>query len=122
MVVIFPIFKGSQLVASEIIRRTNMSARVEAIIKWTAVANIVHCLRNYNGTLQICAAFTNSSVYRLKKTWEKVPKTVSSVFALSTPQRIGSILTAGRFEFADKRNHQEIATDRVFRRPIPESA
>ncbi|XP_065221705.1 ras-specific guanine nucleotide-releasing factor 2-like isoform X3 [Planococcus citri] len=70
--------EGSQLVASEIIRRTNMSARVNAIEKWTAVADIARCLRNYNGVLQICAAFTTSPVYRLKKTWEKVSKSTRS--------------------------------------------
>ncbi|XP_017765392.1 PREDICTED: ras-specific guanine nucleotide-releasing factor 2-like [Eufriesea mexicana] len=65
----------SQLVVSEIIRRSNMSARVAAIEKWAAVAHISRVLHNYNGVLQICAAFTNTSVYRLKKTWEKVSKT-----------------------------------------------
>ncbi|XP_017883242.1 ras-specific guanine nucleotide-releasing factor 2-like isoform X2 [Ceratina calcarata] len=65
----------SQLVVSEIIRRSNLSARVAAIEKWAAVADINRVLHNYNGVLQICAAFTNSSVFRLKKTWEKVSKT-----------------------------------------------
>ena len=66
----------SQLVVSEIVRRPSMSARVAVIEKWAAVAAICRVLHNYNGVLQICAAFTNSSVYRLKKTWEKVSKTV----------------------------------------------
>lgn len=57
--------------------RTTMSARVAAIEKWTAVADICRCLHNFNGVLQICAAFTNAAVYRLKKTWDKVPKNVS---------------------------------------------
>ncbi|XP_076681814.1 ras-specific guanine nucleotide-releasing factor 2 isoform X2 [Andrena cerasifolii] len=65
----------SQLVVSEIIRRSNMSTRVAAIEKWAAVADINRVLHNYNGVLQICAAFTNSSVFRLKKTWDKVSKT-----------------------------------------------
>jgi hypothetical protein len=66
----------SRLVVSEIIRRDNLSARIAAIEKWAAVADISRCLHNFNGVLQICAAFTNSSVFRLKKTWEKVSKTV----------------------------------------------
>lgn len=53
-----------------------MQARVAAIEKWTAVADICRCLHNFNGVLQICAAFTNAAVFRLKKTWDKVPKTV----------------------------------------------
>lgn len=35
------------------------------------------CLHNFNGVLQICSAFTNSSVFRLKRTWEKLTKSVS---------------------------------------------
>ncbi|CAM1331460.1 RASGRF1 (predicted) [Pycnogonum litorale] len=65
----------SRLVVSEVIRRTNMSTRVSVIEKWTAVADICRCMHNFNGVLQICAAFTNSSVFRLKKTWERVSKT-----------------------------------------------
>ncbi|CAG0925457.1 unnamed protein product, partial [Notodromas monacha] len=33
------------------------------------------CLHNFNGVLQICSAFTNSSVFRLKKTWDRVSRT-----------------------------------------------
>ena len=103
---------GSRLVSSEIIsryvgrvrelgngarvlliydsRRSNMAARVAAIEKWTAVADICRCLHNFNGVLQICAAFTNAAVYRLKKTWDKVPKTVSASFS---PASSGFLLT-----------------------------
>lgn len=69
----------SRLVASEILRRPSLSGRVAAIEKWAAVADISRCLHNFNGVLQICSAFTNSAVYRLKKTWEKVSKTVSKI-------------------------------------------
>ncbi|VVC30593.1 Hypothetical protein CINCED_3A018389 [Cinara cedri] len=64
----------SQLVASEIMRKPNIATRVVTIEKWAAVADISRCLHNFNGVLQICSAFTNSSVFRLKKTWEKVSK------------------------------------------------
>lgn len=53
-----------------------MAARVAAIEKWTAVADICRCLHNFNGVLQICAAFTSAPIFRLKKTWDKVPKNV----------------------------------------------
>ncbi|CAK9811174.1 Ras-specific guanine nucleotide-releasing factor 2 [Anthophora plagiata] len=83
----------SRLVVSEIIRRSTMSARVAAIEKWTAVADINKVLHNYNGVLQIHAAFTNSSVFRLKKTWEKVPKTTQQ-----TIERLKNIVSSnGRF-------------------------
>ena len=38
------------------------------------VADICRYLRNFNGVLQIMAAFVNSSVYRLKQTWERISK------------------------------------------------
>ncbi|XP_054009578.1 ras-specific guanine nucleotide-releasing factor 2-like isoform X2 [Hylaeus anthracinus] len=83
----------SQLVVSEIIQRSNLSARVAAIEKWAAVADISRVLHNYNGVLQICAAFTNSSVFRLKKTWEKVSKTTKQ-----TIERLQTIVSSdGRF-------------------------
>lgn len=76
----------SRLVASEILRRPSLTARVAAIEKWAAVADISRCLHNFNGVLQICSAFTNSSVFRLKKTWDKVSKTVrrTPIFAFKT--------------------------------------
>ncbi|XP_076162375.1 ras-specific guanine nucleotide-releasing factor 1 isoform X1 [Ptiloglossa arizonensis] len=83
----------SQLVVSEIIQRSNLSARVSAIEKWAAVADISRVLHNYNGVLQICAAFTNTSVFRLKKTWEKVSKTT-----MQTIDRLQTIVSSdGRF-------------------------
>ncbi|XP_014244538.1 ras-specific guanine nucleotide-releasing factor 2-like isoform X2 [Cimex lectularius] len=83
----------SQLVVSEIIRRPNMTARIHAIEKWAAVADISRCLHNFNGVLQVCAAFTNSSVFRLKKTWEKVSKTTKQ-----TIEKLQTIVSSdGRF-------------------------
>ncbi|XP_030755990.1 ras-specific guanine nucleotide-releasing factor 2-like [Sitophilus oryzae] len=64
----------SRLVASEILRRPSMAARVAAIEKWATVADIARCLHNFNGVLQICSAFTNAGIFRLKRTWEKVSK------------------------------------------------
>ncbi|XP_063540082.1 ras-specific guanine nucleotide-releasing factor 2-like, partial [Cydia strobilella] len=70
----------SNLVISEILKKYTLAGRVAAIEKWAAVADIARCLHNFNGVLQVCAALSNTSVYRLKKTWEKVSKTVSSPF------------------------------------------
>ncbi|KAG8278165.1 Ras protein-specific guanine nucleotide-releasing factor [Homalodisca vitripennis] len=83
----------SQLVVSEIVRRSNINARINAIEKWAAVADISRCLHNFNGVLQVCAAFTNSSVFRLKKTWEKVSKTTKQ-----TIEKLQNIVSSdGRF-------------------------
>nr|XP_021202923.1 ras-specific guanine nucleotide-releasing factor 2 isoform X1 [Bombyx mori] len=65
----------SNLVISEILRKYTLAGRVAAIEKWAAVADIARCLHNFNGVLQVCAALSNTSVYRLKKTWDKVSKT-----------------------------------------------
>lgn len=69
-------FQMSKLVANEVLNRSNLSQRVHVIEKWIAVADILKCLNNFNGVLTIISAMNNSSVFRLKKTWDKVSKTV----------------------------------------------
>lgn len=81
LVVEFMNFNGLSYVTCGTHRNT-MAARVAAIEKWTAVADICRCLHNFNGVLQVCAAFTNAAVFRLKKTWDKVPKTVRNSFPI----------------------------------------
>ena len=66
----------SKLVASEILRQSTVIGRAAAIEKWAAVADICRCVHNYNSVLEITSALMNSSVYRLKKVWDKVPKQV----------------------------------------------
>ncbi|KAM4826152.1 ras-specific guanine nucleotide-releasing factor 1 [Thomomys bottae] len=64
----------SNLIASEIIRSEDVTARVNAIEKWVAVADICRCLHNYNAVLEITSSMNRSAVFRLKKTWLKVSK------------------------------------------------
>ncbi len=67
----------SRLVVSDIMRQSTLASRLLAMEKWAAVGDICRVLHNFNGVIQITAAFNNSSVYRLKKTNEKLSKTVS---------------------------------------------
>ncbi|KAK1327755.1 hypothetical protein QTO34_012662 [Cnephaeus nilssonii] len=64
----------TNLIASEIIRNEDISARVSAIEKWVAVADICRCLHNYNAVLEITSSMNRSAIFRLKKTWLKVSK------------------------------------------------
>ncbi|EDO42005.1 predicted protein, partial [Nematostella vectensis] len=64
----------SALVASEILKRQSPSARATVIEKWASVAEVCRNLHNFNSVLEITSAFMTSSVFRLKKTWEKVSK------------------------------------------------
>ncbi|KAM5292989.1 LOW QUALITY PROTEIN: ras-specific guanine nucleotide-releasing factor 1 [Ctenodactylus gundi] len=64
----------SNLIASEIVRNEDISARVSAIEKWVAVADICRCLHNYNAVLEITSSMNRSAIFRLKKTWLKVSK------------------------------------------------
>lgn len=66
----------SNLIASEIIRNEDVNARVSAIEKWVAVADICRCLHNYNAVLEITSSMNRSAIFRLKKTWLKVSKQV----------------------------------------------
>ena len=68
----------SSLVASEILRRQSPSSRATVIEKWAAVGEVCRNLHNFNSVLEITSAFMSSSIFRLKKTWEKVSKQVST--------------------------------------------
>ncbi|CAB4031438.1 ras-specific guanine nucleotide-releasing factor 1-like [Paramuricea clavata] len=64
----------SRLVASEILSRSTASSRAAAIEKWVVVADVCRHLCNFNAVLEIVSALMSSSVFRLKKTWEKLSK------------------------------------------------
>ncbi|KFR02506.1 Ras-specific guanine nucleotide-releasing factor 1, partial [Nipponia nippon] len=64
----------SNMIASEILRNEEINARVSAIEKWVAVADICRCLHNYNAVLEITSSLNRSAIFRLKKTWLKVSK------------------------------------------------
>ncbi|XP_052797234.1 ras-specific guanine nucleotide-releasing factor 2-like isoform X2 [Mya arenaria] len=84
----------SRLVVTEIVSRQILQDRVACIEKWAAIADICRCMHNYNGVLQICAAFVNSSVYRLKKTWEKLSKQTKQMI-----ERLQTLVSSdGRFK------------------------
>ncbi|NXD16903.1 RGRF1 factor, partial [Nothocercus nigrocapillus] len=68
----------SNLIASEILRNEEINARVSAIEKWVAVADICRCLHNYNAVLEITSSLNRSAIFRLKKTWLKVSKQVGA--------------------------------------------
>ena len=72
--------KISQLVVSEIVSSVTFDQRLEKLEKWITIANICRFLKNYNGVLQIMSAFATTSVFRLKKTWDKLSKTVNKLF------------------------------------------
>ncbi|TRY67068.1 hypothetical protein TCAL_03106 [Tigriopus californicus] len=83
----------SCLVISDIVTEPDVATRVQVIEKWTAVADICRCLHNFNGVLQICAAFTNSSVFRLKNTWNRVSKSTKQ-----TIEKLQALVSSdGRF-------------------------
>lgn len=66
------------MIASEILRNEEINARVSAIEKWVAVADICRCLHNYNAVLEITSSLNRSAIFRLKKTWLKVSKQVGA--------------------------------------------
>lgn len=66
------------MIASEILRNEELTARVSAIEKWVAVADICRCLHNYNAVLEITSSLNRSAIFRLKKTWLKVSKQVGT--------------------------------------------
>ena len=99
----------SRLVVSEIVRRTDLANRVFTIEKWVAIADICRCMQNYNGVLQICAALVNSSVYRLKRTWEKLPKQTHQMM-----ERLQNLVSSdGRFKNMREALHRHETLSRM---------
>nr|XP_056721979.1 ras-specific guanine nucleotide-releasing factor 1 [Euleptes europaea] len=84
----------SNLIASEILRNEDITARVSTLEKWVAVADICRCLHNYNAVLEITSAFNRSAIFRLKKTWMKVSKQTKAL--IDKLQRLVS--SEGRFK------------------------
>lgn len=90
----------THMVASEVLRFHESNKRVTVIEKWVAVADICRCLHNFNGVLQICSALGTPALFRLKKTWEKVCKTVSSSLIFSSFSLTPSIFFFHFFSFS----------------------
>lgn len=86
--------KVSNLIASEILRNEEINARVSAIEKWVAVADICRCLHNYNAVLEITSSLNRSAIFRLKKTWLKVSKQVGHRLTLFWEAGEGSVGSA----------------------------
>lgn len=97
-----------------------MAARVAAIEKWTAVADICRCLHNFNGVLQICAAFTSAPIFRLKKTWDKVPKNVSLTLNKILNSRY--VKTILKINFPDQVDDHQTSSCCLLRREISSHA
>ena len=68
--------------ASEILSRGTASSRAAAVEKWVVVADVCRHLCNFNAVLEIVSALMSSSVFRLKKTWEKLSKQVEDFCCL----------------------------------------
>lgn len=62
----------STWVAIEILQQDKLKDRVSTIKRLLLVADKCRELGNYNGLMEIISGLQNSSVHRLKKTWEKV--------------------------------------------------
>ena len=66
----------SNLIVTDAITQPNQTARIACMEKWAAVGDICRVLHNFNGVMQVCSAFNNAALFRLKKTYDKMSKTV----------------------------------------------
>ena len=87
----------SNLIATEILKWDDVNLRVGVLEKWVAVADICRCLHNYNAVLEITSSLNRSSIFRLKKTWLKVSKQVSSphYYRWHEAEQVPPIMTIG---------------------------
>lgn len=81
--------------ASEILSRSTAASRAAAVEKWVVVADVCRHLCNFNAVLEIVSALMSSSVFRLKKTWEKLSKQVEifNLIALRESLRLDNCST-----------------------------
>eukprot|EP01102_Stenamoeba_stenopodia_P004493 TRINITY_DN1478_c0_g1_i2.p1 TRINITY_DN1478_c0_g1~~TRINITY_DN1478_c0_g1_i2.p1 ORF type:complete len:1321 (+),score=315.07 TRINITY_DN1478_c0_g1_i2:401-4363(+) len=70
----------SQWVSTEIVSRANLSARVETLAKFILIAKHCRDVNNFNTAYAIIAGLAQTSVSRLKLTWEKLPKAVQTMY------------------------------------------
>eukprot|EP01088_Endostelium_zonatum_P000320 TRINITY_DN10600_c0_g1_i1.p1 TRINITY_DN10600_c0_g1~~TRINITY_DN10600_c0_g1_i1.p1 ORF type:complete len:954 (-),score=229.03 TRINITY_DN10600_c0_g1_i1:44-2905(-) len=64
----------SNWVCAELVFTTDLNTRILKLKKLIQLATESHKLNNFNGALAIVAGLENTSVHRLKKTWEEVTK------------------------------------------------
>ncbi|EGC38273.1 hypothetical protein DICPUDRAFT_53443 [Dictyostelium purpureum] len=62
----------SSWVATEILRQEKLKDRVSYIKRFILLAQKCRELNNFNATMEILSGLQNSSVYRLRKTWERI--------------------------------------------------
>lgn len=59
---------------------STVAGRVEALKSLIDLAMEFYALKNYNGVMEAAAAWSNSAVFRLHKTWEELPPKYSPKF------------------------------------------
>eukprot|EP01105_Mastigella_eilhardi_P025274 TRINITY_DN6828_c0_g1_i3.p1 TRINITY_DN6828_c0_g1~~TRINITY_DN6828_c0_g1_i3.p1 ORF type:complete len:896 (-),score=230.67 TRINITY_DN6828_c0_g1_i3:1362-3956(-) len=61
----------SAWVATQLVTCENLQTRVRLFMRLLAIAQKCYSINNFNSMMQIMSGFHNSSVYRLRHTWEK---------------------------------------------------
>jgi hypothetical protein len=66
----------SRVVANDILSGETAKARAKSMIRWSEVAIALEKMGNFNGLLEVLSGLANSSVKRLKRSWDSVPSKV----------------------------------------------
>lgn len=69
----------SRWVATEILKEDRVGQRAKIIKHFLKIANESRQIGNFNGIMEILSGLQNSSIYRLKKTWDRVQNSTSAV-------------------------------------------
>ena len=67
-----------------VMSESSASKRVEALKALIDIATHFCALQNYNGMMEVASAWSNSSVFRLRKTWAKLPPKYAAKFRAIT--------------------------------------
>jgi len=72
--------KISNWAVREIISRTEQSQRIAVLKHFIQITYECLNLHNLNGVLELCSTLESAAVYRLRRTWQALPKDVSDMF------------------------------------------
>jgi len=71
-------------VVSEILDKEDLKERALILNRFIFIADKCRELNNYNGMMEILSALNNSTVHRLKRTWELLPPKTVEIFQAMT--------------------------------------
>jgi len=66
--------KNSSTVVTSIVKEESLKQRSNMLFHWITVVEELKNLNNFNGMITVIASLSTSPIFRLKKSWQKIPR------------------------------------------------